>query len=354
MSNFKQLIPRDRIFLSFDSTNRSSGTISTPIYTLTESIQRVGKIIINKVLLLSNFYTFNTGNNSLGTINATAITISAGTYTSATLAAAIRVAIRATGGGFSAATCVYSSTTRKFTITSGSVSTFDIDSTLPLSQILGFSSTSTGVTSAVSDFVVYETRFVVVADNRSIIVTRAATDYTFYITAGNYSGNTLATELQTAISATLADIAVTYLSNSNKFKFTGTSSFTVKSTGTASTLLGFTSNVASSSNIVTASNPANTLGTTSLHIKSYALSNARLTVISNNTLSNDSIYEFPLDNASGELLVDEPNGSAEIFLSSKTGFTLSTIDLRLCDDTGKIIFLENNSKWKIFLTLEIY
>jgi len=354
MSAFRQAFPKDRIPVTFDTAYKSSGTVSMPMFTLNESLRRIGKILVDKIVFPSSFFVFHTGNNSLGTINATTITISAGTYTAATLAAAIQVAIRATGGGFSAATCTYSETTKLFTITSGSVSTFNLDSTTTLAPVLGFNSNSTGITSVSSNFAVYESNFVIVADNRSFIINQSATDYTFNITAGNYSGNSLAIEMQTRILLQLSNFTVTYNTNNYTLTITATSSFTFKSTGTASALLGFTTNVASSSNIVTSPYPINIIGPTSIIIKSRTITNVRQMSVRCNTVYVDSIYELLLDGVSGDIIYDNPDENNEIYVATSGGATLSTIDFRLCDDTGRVIDLGVNGRWKIVLVFETY
>jgi hypothetical protein len=207
MSAFRQAYPKDRISVTFDTEYKSSGVISAPVFTLNESVRRVGKISVDKIIFPASYFVFNNGNNILGPdINGGVINITAGTYTATALAAAIQVLIRATGGGFSAATCVYSA--NRFTITSGSVSTFTINSVSSISPIMGFSSDKTTVTTATSDFDVYENNIVIVGHNKSFVINQTATDYTFNITPGNYTGNTLANEIQTQILLQLANFSV--------------------------------------------------------------------------------------------------------------------------------------------------
>jgi hypothetical protein len=352
MASFRQALPKDRVYVPFDTAYRTSGTVAMPSFTLNESIKRVGKIIVDKVVFPCSYFIFNTGNNSLGTINSTTITVAAGTYSPTTLAALIQTAIRATGGGFSSATCVYSN--YRFTITSGSVSTFTLTATSTLAPLLGFSATQSSVTTATSDFPVYETNFVIVADNRTFIITQSAVDYTFNITAGNYTGNTLAIELQTQILLQLSNFTVTYNSNNYTFTFTASASFTFKATGSASSALGFVDNVASSSNIVTSPYTINIIGPTSVIIKSRAISSVRQMVVRTNTVYTDSIYEVVLNGGAGDIIYDSPEDSAELFIAASGGTTISSLDFRVCDDTGKIVDLGTNGRWKIYLIFEIY
>lgn len=352
MSSFRQALPKDKVSVTFDSEYRSSGTVSTPNFSLNESLKRIGKIIIDKIVFPCSYFVFNVGNNSLGTINATTITISVGTYTASTLAAAIQAAIRATGGGFSAATCTYSSNV--FTISSGSVSTFTLSASSTLAPIIGITTDQTSVTSAASNVSVYENNIVIVADNRSFIINQTATDYTFNITAGNYTGNTLAIEMQTQIVAQLAGFTVVYNSNNYTFTITAVASFIFKSTGSASYALGFRSNVSSTSNIVTSPYQVNIIGPTSIIIKSRAISNARQMVVRTNTMYIDSIYEILLNGGAGDIIYDDPQDCVEIFMAASGGATFSDLDFRICDDTGKIVDLGVNGRWKIYLTFEIY
>lgn len=352
MASFRQSLPKDKISVTFDTYYRTSGTVSSPIFTLNESLKRVGKISVDKIVFPCSYFVFNTGNNSLGTINATTITISAGTYTASTLASAIQTAIRATGGGFSAATCVYLNNV--FTISSGSVSTFTLDSSSTLAHIIGFSADQNTVTTAVSDFAVYENNFVIVTDNRSFIINQSSTDYTFNISAGNYTGFTLAIEMQTQIALQLSNFTVTYNYNNYTFTVMAASSFTFKSTGTASYALGFRINVASSSNIASSPYQVNIVGSTSVIIKSRAITNARQMVVRANTMYVDSIYELLLNGSGGDIIYDDPEERSELFMAQSGGATISVVDFRICDDTGKIIDLGINGRWKIYLSFEIF
>jgi hypothetical protein len=354
MSAFRQAFPKDRISVTFDTAYRSSGTVSMPIFTLNESLKRIGKIVVDKIVFPCSYFIFHSGNNSLGTINATEIIIPAATYTASTLAAAVQTAIRATGGGFSSATCSYNNITKLFTISSGSASTFNISALASLSPILGFTSNSNSITSVSSNFAIYEDNFVIVANNRSFVINQSATDYTFNIPVGNYSGNSLANELQTQILLQLSNFTVSYNSNNYTFVITANSSFTFKSTGTASSLLGFNTNVSSTSNIVVSPNPANIIGPTSVIIKSRTITNARQTYVRCNSIYIDNIYELLLNGDMGDIIYDNPDENNDIFIASSSGTSFTTIDFRICDDEGRIIDLGVNGRWKIILIFETY
>lgn len=357
MTTFRSGYPKDRYTISFDTRYKTSGTTSQPVYSFNETLTRVGRIKVDRVEMTCSYFVFNTGNNILGSdINGGTITITAGSYTPDTLATALQVAIRATGGGFSAATVTYSSITHMFTITSGSVSTFTISATSTLAPILGFSSDKTTVTTTTSDYAVYEGTIVLVADNRTFIINQSATDYTFTIAAGNYSGITLAVQLQTQILTLLSGFTVTYNSNNYTFIFTHSSTaFTFKGlTSSAATALGFTGNVASTSLVVNSQQTVQIVGPTSFIIKSRALSLPRQTIVRPNSVYIDSIYELSLDGISGNVIYDRPENNDELILSTIGGANFSTIDFRLLDDTGKIVDLGVNGRWKIYLIFETF
>lgn len=352
MASFRQSLPKDRILVAFDTDYRTAGTVSMPTFTLNESLKRIGKIIVDKIVFPCSYFIFNTGNNSLGTINSTAINITPGTYTASALAALIQVAIRATGGGFTNATCTYANF--RFTISSGSVSTFTLDSTSSLVPLLGFNTTQSSVTSTTSEFLVYENSFVITGDNRSFIISQSSVDYTFNISVGNYTGNTLAVELQTQILLQLSNFSVTYNANNYTFIFEAAAPFIVKSTGSASQAIGFRQNVSSSSNIVRSPYPINIIGPTSIIIKSKTISNVRQMVVRANVIYTDSIYEFVLNGAAGDIIYDSPEDSSELFMAPSGGATINTLDFRICDDSGRIVDLGINGRWKIYLIFELY
>lgn len=353
MSSFRQSYPKDRIAVTFDTDYRSSGNVSSPVFTLNETVKRVGKISVDKIIFPCSYFVFNNGNNILTpNINGTAITITPGIYTEASLAAAIQTEIRNTGGGFSAATCVFAN--NRFTISSGSVSTFTLSASGQLAKILGFTSDKTSVTNATSDFLIYEKKFVMSSSNRSFIINQASTDYTFNITPGNYSGVSLAIEMQSLIVLQLAGFVVSYNYNNYTFVITGNASFTFKATGTASLMLGFDVNVASASNIVVSPLPVNIIGPTSIIIKSRAISNVRQLVVRTSDIYNDAIYELLLNGGNGEVIYDNPDDPSEIYIATSGGASFTSLDFRIIDDSGKLLDLGVNGRWKIFLVFETY
>lgn len=355
--SYRNGYPKDKYTITFDTQYKTSGSISQPEYTLNESITRVGKIKVDRVELKCSYFAFNSGNNILGSnINGGTITITAGTYTPTTLAAALQTAIRATGGGFAAATVTYSSITYKYTISSGSVSTFTIDASGELAKILGFTSNKTTVTSATSDVSAYEQNIVLVASNQTFSVTSGVTTYNHTITAGNYNGITLAAHLQAIMIAQLAGYTVVYNSYNYTFTITHSSTaFTVNgSTSAAGVALGFPTNVSSTSLSASSTQPIQIIGPTSFIIKSRAISQVRQTIVRPNTIYTDSIYELSLNGNLGDIIYDNPDDGNELFLSTIGGVTFSTIDFRLLDDTGKIVDLGTTGRWKIYLIFEMY
>lgn len=357
MSSFRNSLIKDRFSVTFDTAYKTSGTTSYPTFTLNETINRVGKIKIDRVELACSYFVFNTGNNVLGSnINGGTITVAAGTYTPTSLATALQTAIRATGGGFSAATVTYSSTTFKFTITSGSVSTFTLSATSTLAPVMGFSATQSSTTSVTSDYPVYDTSIKLVADNRTFVINQSSTDYTFNIAAGNYEGVTLASSLQTLILATLSGFTVTYNSYNYTLTFTHSSTaFTIKgASSSAGSALGITTNIASTSLSVSSATPVQIIGPTSILIKSHTLSQPRQLVVRSDSLYVECIYELSLDGSIGDVIYDKPEDANELIMATVGGASFSTIDFRLIDDTGRLLDLGINGRWKIYLIFETF
>lgn len=344
-----------KVYLTLDSTNRSSGNVSTPIFTLSETLPRVRSVTVDRAEIYYNWFYFNTGNNVLGSsINGSTITIAAGTYTPSTLSLTLQTAIRATGGGFSAATVTYSSLTYKYTISSGSVSTFTIASSGALAQILGFSSDKTLVTTATSDFAAYEQRIVLMADNRSFDVTQSAITATINIPAGSYSGSLLASHLQTQLNASFTNFTVTFNSYNSTLTFTHTTTdFTITYNAVAA-LLGFTSTASSSSFTLTSPQSINITGNTSVIIKSNALANNTLYPSIQGAQYANKIIEIPLAGAQNNVLFFETQKNNPVSFYFSRGISLSTIDLRLLDDNGKIVNFNVNGRWKLYITVDLF
>lgn len=345
-----------KVYLSLDSNFRNSGNVSTPTFSLNETLSGIRSIIIDRVEVSFNWFHFNVGNNVLGSnIGGGSITIAPGTYTPTTLAAALQVAIRATGGGFSTATVTYSSLTYKYTIRSGSVSTFTITAASILAPILGFSSNQTTVTTATSDFAVYESNIVLYADNRTFSITQSAVTYNFTIPVGNYSGTTLATAMQAQILLQLSNFTVTFSSTDNTLTITHTTTaFTVLSSGSASNYIGFTSDTPSASLVAISPSPINITGNTSIIIKSNAIAADMIFPAIQNVVYTNKILEFPLTGVNNSVIFYEPERTQIISYYKKGGISLSSIDLRLIDDNGRLVSFNANGRWKLYLILEFY
>ena len=225
-----------------------------------------------------------------------------------------------------------------------------------MAPLLGFSSDHSTISAVTSDFAIYESTLVLIADNRSFIINQSAVDHTFNITAGNYTGFTLATQLQTLILAVLSGFTVVYNTNNYTFTFTHSSTaFTFKgSTSSAATALGFTGDVASTSLVVNSQQQVQVVGPTSFLIKSRALSLPRQTIVRPNSLYTDSIYELSLDGNPGDIIYDKPEDANELYMATVGGASFSSIDFRLLDDTGKLVDLGVNGRWKIYLIFETY
>lgn len=349
-------INNKKVYLTLDSYYRNSGNISTPIFALSETLYKVRSVTLDRVEIYYNWFLFNTGNNVLGSnINGGTITVSAGIYTPTTLATALQVAIRATGGGFTSATVTYSIINYKYTITSGSASTFTIDVSGNLAQNLGFSSNKTTVATATSDFAAYEQNIILVADNRTFTVTQSAITTNFIIPAGNYSGSTLASQMQTLLNNTLANFSVLFSIYNNTLTISHiTTAFTVSGSASASSILGFTSDVASTSLSATSLQSINITGNTSVIIKSNILaSNIVYPAIQGSTYTN-KIFEIPLAGSQNNVLFYNPTIYNTLVFYSQGGISLSSIDLRILNDNGYLVNFGANGRWKIYLMLEMF
>jgi hypothetical protein len=77
-------------------------------------------------------------------------------------------------------------------------------------------------------------------------------------------------------------------------------------------------------------------------------------VVRTHAMYKDSIYELLLNGGAGDVIYDDPDEAHELFISTSGGASFSTIDFRICDDSGKLMDLGVNGRWKICLTFETY
>jgi hypothetical protein len=97
---------------------------------------------------------------------------------------------------------------------------------------------------------VYNTSYVVNANNRTFIAIASATNYTITLTPGNYTSQTLATELQTKLNAVVPLVfTVTYSTVTNLFTFSAPTAFSFNLVGSApvARLLGLAAAIVASS-----------------------------------------------------------------------------------------------------------
>lgn len=349
---------RDRIAVTFDSRYRYEGTVNSPTFHLNESITRVGRIKIDRVEMLCSFFTFRGANNVLtnSNIGGGPITITAGTYTPTTLAAALQTAFRNAAVGLAVSTVTYDSTLGKYFFKSNSVTTFSLSANSEFAAILGITSDKTSTTSTLSDTAVFETNIVLSGDNRTFSFATNGSPWTYTIPTGNYDGYSLATKLQEIILEKELGYTVTY--NAYNYTFTfyhATNTFTFYgTTSAAAAALGFVSDVSNTGTTLSSEQAISITGPTSIIIKSTAITAVRQFVVYPNIVYKDMIYELSLDGSAGSIIFDKPQEPNEIVIASSTGATFSSIDFRLIDDTGKPISLGPTGRWKIYLIFETY
>jgi hypothetical protein len=157
-------------------------------------------------------------------------------------------------------------------------------------------------------------------------------DYTCTITPGNYTGDELASEIQTKMSAELAGFTVTY--NPKTLKFTianGSDDFElIYTTTTASKLIGLDED----SGVVatwTSDNIINLSGTNHVYLISHKLSQGRDQAIVDNTLK-DIFIRIPVDEGFGNVIRYKTEASQTATIQYQNNFNITEIDFSLVDE----------------------
>ena len=338
--------------LNFPSTRKTSGTNENAIFTLSSAIKNVKSVRVKQVYIPFTYYTFHDGNNTLtmkygGTDYD--VTITAGDYTGTTLATEMQTRLNAHASmtGF---TVSYSSSTKKFTFANSTVSA--VVYTCNVAPIIGFSATPTPATSISSDFEVYNSTFSFFDANRSFIINNGS-DRTVYISAGNYSATTLATELQTVINAhgSLSGFTVTFNSSNYKFTLThGSVSFVVKATGTAAAMIGFTED-STSALTATGDTIAKLDGPDYVYIRSNLLTERKNNGITTNSRHRDVLYKVNIKESHGLITNDDGDKNPSVTYNYSSTLSFSTIDLRLETEDGQLLDL-NTRNWGCSIEFE--
>lgn len=161
--------------------------------------------------------------------------------------------------------------------------------------------------------------------------------------------------MQLEISRQLSNFTVAFNSNNNTLTITHTTTaFTVLGSASASSILGFTSDVTSTSLSATSLQSINITGNTSVIVKSNAIATNMIYPSIQGSIYTNKIFEIPLSGAQNSVIFYTTQHDNTISFYSKGGISLSTIDLRLIDDTGKLVNFNANGRWKIYLILELY
>lgn len=177
-----------------------------------------------------------------------------------------------------------------------------------------------------------------------ITVTNATpTTFTVTLTQGNYTGSSLATEIQTQLNAqAFAGFTVTYSSTTSKFTIANATSFNlIYATTTASEKIGLTAD----SGLVTSwtgTNIANLLGYRYLYIQCQELSIKEEDITESFTGKN-IFMKVPISGSLGSLMTYTPNQTIIIEINENTVRNLS---LKLVDESFNVISL-NGIPWSM-------
>jgi len=166
------------------------------------------------------------------------------------------------------------------------------------------------------------------------------------IPAGNYTGATLATALQTAMNAEMSGFTIAYDANTQKLAATNAAQFTMSGTGDGAAIVGFTAAIAKGTS-ATATNPVQVQGPQYLMLKSVALSRmrGRTRKYFNGTGFDDTVYRIPVNVAAGSVIHSYNRGDKYI-LTPKALQLPSSLDFELEDDRGNTLDL-NNQHWSL-------
>lgn len=341
---------RDRIMVLVNSKNRRSGTPENFTVALKQPIKNVRSIEFASAEVPASYYVFNEGNNQL-VFDSGSFTLSEGGYKNPTdVAIEIQIQWRAASLGYGNETCTYDADTDTFTLTADTA--FIFYATSSAASAIGFANTTASVTSATSDFKVPGPIFKFNGPNTDFIINDGTADRTISLTPGNYTSSELASHLQTKINAhvSLSGFSVSYSTNTYKLTISAGIAFTVKSSGSASSLLGFTTDVASVANSVTSNVIADISGPNYLLVKSVTLSDPRETKTHVDNVYTDYIHKIVIDESVGDYIVDKANYRSSIVYP--TAQTFQRMDFRLETEDGKLINL-NGLDWSfgiVFVT----
>jgi len=177
--------------------------------------------------------------------------------------------------------------------------------------------------------------------NNTLYYTISSVNFSITISTGNYSGYTLITELQSLFLANGHNFSINININTGILTFTNAiTNFTFLSSSTAKEIIGFSSNLTSSSLTLTMPFPSNTLGIKQIKIISKALP------VSNYDSSQSSVLAvIPVDSTSMINYVNH-TGIGHILKTHH----LTTMDIQMVDENNNYINF-NNINWSMTLVL---
>lgn len=171
--------------------------------------------------------------------------------------------------------------------------------------------------------------------------------YSATLTAGNYTGSQLATEVQTKMNAQMAGFTVSYDSKTYKLSWSNASQFKLLAGGntTADEVVGLSADGTLATSDVS-DNAINLSGTHYLMIRSDELSKGRPQNI-NSTKMTSYIHRVSIEESVGDIITEQRHPNEFRFQSP---IVLKRIDVALYDDNDVLVDL-NGLHWSMQLDI---
>jgi len=166
---------------------------------------------------------------------------------------------------------------------------------------------------------------------------------------GNYSGTSFAAHLVAKLDALYAGWTILYSSNTYKIRFQHTGNFELKSSGTASALLGLVGDSGVTTDF-TAPGISNLSGPNYVLIRSDTLTRPMKNRPLLGVADSDVLYKMTIQTGPGTTLIEKnvfPNPYVYPVRQ-----TLTTIDFQLQDPDGNLLDL-NGQRWSLTLVFDI-
>jgi hypothetical protein len=192
--------------------------------------------------------------------------------------------------------------------------------------------------------------FYIIDDTNNVLsYTEASIPKSITITIGNYNGNQMVTTLNTGFTANSSNVVVSLNSQNGilYFTITGGASFTFLSTSTIKPILGFSSDITSTTQIIMPFQ-LNLLGKKKIFINS---NNLRNSAFSSKSLSNvQTIATIPVDQPPYSMIsyVSVSDLEKNILYNR----SLDMIDIQIVDETNTYVNFQNID-WSVTLCLTV-